>query len=141
MKRWMTASTALATILIVSTGAQGAQRKRVPQRQTARPAVQRQLDDAMAQIRAQQQRLDQQAADLTALRQRLDERSAVAVLPANQTAPQPAVLAAQGAAPGGGDPGSIVQAPPVAPLERWDRRPCQRTGQSNWPCSRTKRVL
>lgn len=123
MKRWMTASTALATILIVSTGAQGAQRKRVPQRQPARPAVQRQLDDAMAQIRAQQQRLDQQAADLTALRQRLDERSAVAVLPANQTAPQPAVLAAQGAAPGGGDPGSIVQAPPVAPLERVGQAP------------------
>jgi hypothetical protein len=120
MKRCMTAGTALVAILVVSTQAEGAQRKHVSRRH---PTVQRQLDDAMAQIKAQQQRLDAQAADLAALHNRLDAKAAVAEVSTNQTAPQPTVLAAQGAAPGGGDPGSVVQAPSVTPLERVGQAP------------------
>lgn len=123
MKGWLFAGTVLATIVSLPVEAQTA-RKATPRRQ---PSAQQRFDAAMAMIRAQQQQLDAQAAELAALRRRIDEQAAVAAtplpaLPVGQ-APAPAALAAQGAAPGGGDPGSIVQAPPPAAIQRVGQAP------------------
>lgn len=94
--------------------------------------MQRQLDDAIALIRAQQARIDAQDLKLAELQQRLeraDQRAAAippppaAVGVPPRTAPLPPVLAAQGAAPGAaGDPGSVLQ-PPQTPLERVGQAP------------------
>ena len=120
MKRWLLAGT--ATLTIVAAPPAEAQR-------TRRPALQRQLDRAMTLIDAQQQRLESQAAEIDALKKRLDANEAAASGPLPVIAPQgipprSAVAAAQGAAPGGGDPGAVLQ-PPVQtaaattqPLER-----------------------
>ena len=98
------------------------------QRRTRRAPLQRQLDAATALIRAQQLRLDAQDAKLADLQHRLDADAQVVTrtpLPSLETpaAPLPAVLAAQGAAPGGaGGPGGVLQ-PPLAPLERVGQAP------------------
>ncbi|RZM34129.1 MAG: hypothetical protein EOP67_18720, partial [Sphingomonas sp.] len=95
------------------------------QRRARRPSVQRQLDAATALIRAQQTRLDVQDARLSELQRRLESTVQVAQRSAAPTAsaPLPAVLAAQGAAPGaGGDPGGVLQ-PPLTPIERVGQAP------------------
>lgn len=115
---WILVGTALATVLPAIAQAQPAQRGR------QRPTVQRQLNSAMALIRAQQERLDQQAAELAALKKRLDDtQTAAAVALPRPAAPLPAIAAAQGAAPGVGDPGSVLQAPTSVPLERVGQAP------------------
>ncbi|MHA6723945.1 transporter [Sphingomonas sp. RS2018] len=91
------------------------------QRRAARPSIQKQLDAATALIEAQRARLDAQEARLTEMQRRLDAQTAVAA--SSSTAPMPAVLAAQGAAPGApGDPGGVLQ-PAVTPLERVGQAP------------------
>lgn len=95
------------------------------QRAARRPSIQRQLDAATALLRAQQTRMDEQDARLAELQKRLDERTeqvASSPPPVAPSAPLPAVLAAQGAAPGGGGPGSVLQ-PPLTPLERVGQAP------------------
>lgn len=103
----------LATLLPAGADAQRARR----------PSLQRQLDAAVALIEAQRERLDGQAREIAALRQRLDVQAAESATlpPLPAVAPrQPAVAAAQGAAPGvSGDPGAALQ----APLERIGRAP------------------
>ena len=112
-KGWLIVGTALSVIVTASPAA--------AQGRTRRPSVQSQLDRAMALIEEQRRRIDAQAAELTALRQRLDGREQLATAqPAPpQGSPAPAVIAAQGAAPGGGDPGGVQQ----APLERVGQAP------------------
>lgn len=93
-------------------------------RRTRAPSFQTQLNAATALIRAQQERLDAQDARLADLQARLD-RSAqeVAATRPPPSAPLPAVLAAQGSAPGApGDPGGVLQ-PPQTPLERVGQAP------------------
>lgn len=122
MKTWVIAGAALATVAMVPVAAQAAPRRAA---QRGPSSIQRQLDQAVGLIRAQQQQIDQQAIDLATLRRRIDEQVA-SPLQANTVAatpPQPAILAAQGAAPGGGDPGSVVQAPASVPLERVGQAP------------------
>lgn len=121
MKPWVIAGTALVSVL----GTMPAEAQRAPRR----PGVQRQLDQAMTVLKAQQARLDAQAEEIAALRKRLDRTEAAASGPLPTiappgTAPQPAIVAAQGAAPGGGDPGGVLQ-PPVQPLERVGTAPAE----------------
>jgi hypothetical protein len=123
MKRWLIAGTALATMQV----ALPADAQRAPKR----PALQIQLDRAMSLIEAQQQRLDSQAAEIASLRERIDANQAASAgplptiaPPGGGTPPQPAIAAAQGAAPGGGEPGTVLQ-PPVQPLERVGARPAE----------------
>jgi hypothetical protein len=119
MKRWLIAGTALATLSVaLPANAQGVAK---------RPGLQVQLDRAMTLIEAQQQRLDTQAAEIADLRRRLDTGQALAnaTPPATVgTPPQPAIAAAQGAAPGGGEPGTVLQ-PPAQPLERVGAAPAE----------------
>lgn len=88
-------------------------------RRAASTRVQAQLDAALTQLRAQQARLDAQELKLAELQARLEATTqAVASAPAVPSTPLPAVLAAQGSAPGSpGDVGGVLQ-PPQAPLER-----------------------
>jgi len=88
-----------------------------------RPALQKQLDAAMALIDAQRQRLDVQAGEIAALRRRIDDQEqAVALpqLPIGNGPRQPAIAAAQAGAPGvAGDPAGVQQ----PPLERVGQAP------------------
>jgi hypothetical protein len=96
------------------------------QRRSGRPNLQSQLDAATALLRTQQERMDRQDARLAELQRRLDDRPQIATStpdPDTPSTPLPAVLAAQGAAPGGGgDPGGVLQ-PPLTPLERVGQAP------------------
>ncbi|MEH3048201.1 transporter [Sphingomonas adhaesiva] len=108
MRALVLASAAAAVTIVTPAQAQRARR----------PSLQRQLDAAMALIEAQRQRLDEQAAQIAELRTQVREAQALPSLPPAVAPRQPALAAAQGAAPGvPGDPGAALQ-PPVQPLER-----------------------
>ena len=101
-------------------------------RRAPRPALQAQLDAARAQLRAQQDRIDAQEARLTALQARFDaqQQAVAASPPLTASTPMPAVLAAQGSAPGSpGDVGGVLQ-PPLTPLTREGGAPLERVGQA-----------
>jgi hypothetical protein len=84
-----------------------------------RPSLQSQLDAAMALIEAQRLRLDRQSAEIAALRTQVEGAKALPSLPPAAAPRQPAVAAAQGAAPSlPGDPGAALQPPLPPPLER-----------------------
>ena len=130
-----TTAAGIALLSVQTADAQAAQGPQAAQGQRARrPGYQRQLDSAMQLIDEQRRRLDAQAAEIAELRRRLDQPAAVAdpgTAPVGTAAlptlpqrpdgpPQPAVAAAQGAAPGlGADPGAALQ----PPLERVGQRP------------------
>lgn len=112
MRNVLIGAAAVSTLLAVPAQAQRAER---------RPSVQSQLDRAMTLIVEQQRRLDQQAAEIVALRQQVEARTVAAAeaSPVAATPRQPAVAAAQGAAPGGPDVASVQQ----PPLERIGEAP------------------
>ena len=105
---------ASASLAIVASPAEAQRRSR-----PARPSLQAQLNAATEQLRAQQARIDAQDAKLAELQARLEANTqAVAAAAPTPSTPLPAVLAAQGSAPGApGDVGGVLQ-PPQAPLER-----------------------
>ena len=105
---------ASASLAIVASPAEAQRRSR-----PARPSLQAQLNAATQQLRAQQARIDAQDAKLAELQARLEANTqAVAAAAPTPSTPLPAVLAAQGSAPGApGDVGGVLQ-PPQAPLER-----------------------
>ena len=104
-----------------------AEARRAPRR----PTLQGQLDAARAQLRAQQARIDAQEERLAALQAQFDARAqASANAPVTPSTPLPAVLAAQGSAPGSpGDVGGVLQ-PPLTPLIRAGEAPLERVGQA-----------
>ena len=123
MKNWLAAGT--ATLAMIAAMPADAQR-------TRRPALQSQLDRAMTLIQAQQQQLESQAAEIDALKKRLDSTEAAAtgplpVITPQGTPPRPAIAAAQGAAPGNGDPGAVLQ-PPVQTAAAPATQPLERVG-------------
>ena len=105
---------ASASLAIVASPAEAQRRSR-----PARTSLQAQLNAATEQLRAQQARIDAQDAKLAELQARLEANTqAVAAAAPTPSTPLPAVLAAQGSAPGApGDVGGVLQAP-QAPLER-----------------------
>lgn len=130
MTRWMMLGTAAATATLAAPvyarqmGAQPAGARTTPGRA---PTMRQQLDRAMTMLAAQQRQLDQQAGELAALRRRLEvaevtPAQSLPKLPVGQSPPAPAIAAAQGAAPGQGDPGSALQSVPT-PLERVGQAP------------------
>ena len=133
MKRWMVLGSATATAIVSAVPVE-AQTARTAGRTAARPAngvsaasMRQQLSRAMTMLDAQQQQLDRQAAEIAELRRRLDDPrlangEPLPRLAPGQTPPGPAIAAAQGAAPGLGDPGSALQAVPT-PLERVGQAP------------------